>query len=140
MHIRITKKFKGGIVVFGAINRMEGSSVDWSQLSGVQKHSNAEAQRTGSSAQSTTQKQEADQMLSQSDKEKLYKEVEKVNEQLKANNHAMRFKFSEEAEQFYVEVFDSKSQEVIETIPAKHMIDLAAKLKDMIGFFIDKKL
>jgi len=126
--------------VFGSINRMDGSSIDWSQLPSVQKQNNVDAQRIGSSAQGTSQKQEADPTLSQADKEKLYKEVEKVNEQLKVNNHSMRFKFNEKAEQFYVEVFDARTQEVLDSIPAKHMLDLAAKLKDMIGFFIDKKL
>ena len=125
--------------MFSSINRMDGSSIDWSQLSGVKKQVDIlqEIQKIGSSAHGNYN---AESKLTQQDKDRLYKEVEKVNDTLKSqNNHSMRFKFSEEAEQFYVEVFDSRTQEVIDSIPGKHMIELAAKLKDMIGFFIDEK-
>lgn len=117
---------------------MDGSPIDWSQLSGAKKQADTsqEIQKIGSSAQVNNN---AESKLTQQDKDKLYKEVEKVNDTLKMQNHSMRFKFSEEADQFYVEVFDSRTQEVIDSIPGKHMIELAAKLKDMIGFFIDEK-
>jgi len=117
---------------------MDGTSIDWSQINGQKKQvaTSQEVQLLGSSAQSN---HNAESKLAQQDKDRLYKEVEKVNETLKMQKHSMRIKFSEEAEQYYVEVFDSRTQEVIESIPGKHMIELAAKLKDMIGFFIDEK-
>jgi len=117
---------------------MDGSSIDWSQLSGVKKQvpTSQEVSIIGSSAQTNFN---AESKFTEADKDKLYKEVEKVNESLKVKNHNMRFKFSEEADQFYVEVIDARTQEVIDSIPGKHMIELAAKLKDMIGFFIDEK-
>ncbi|URN96095.1 MAG: flagellar protein FlaG [Candidatus Pristimantibacillus lignocellulolyticus] len=124
--------------MFSSINRMDGSSVDWGQLSGVKKpvDSSQEIQKIGSSAQTTNN---ADSKFTEQDRDRLYKEVEKVNATLKMESKSMRIKFSEKAEQYYVEVFDSRTQEVIESIPGKHIIELAAKLKDMIGFFIDEK-
>lgn len=117
---------------------MEGSSIDWGQLSEVKKQvdTSQEVQKIGSSA---NKNYNAESKLTQQDKDRLYKEVEKVNDTLKMQEHSMRIKFSEEAEQYYVEVFDSRTQEVIDSIPGKHMIELAAKLKDMIGFFVDEK-
>ncbi|MCR8660506.1 flagellar protein FlaG [Paenibacillus endoradicis] len=129
--------------MISSINGMEGSSIDWSQLNALKKHPASENRLSGSSTQAAQATQAANgttSQLSQQDKEKLYKEVEKVNGQLELQNRALRFKFSDEAEQFYVEVIDSRTNEVIDSIPGKHMIELAAKLKDMIGFFIDEKL
>lgn len=119
-----------------SINRMDGPAIDWSQLPSIKRQSSQEFQVAGSVK---TQQEKAPVAFSQEDKEKLFKEVEKVNSQLEALNHSLRMKFSEEAEQFYVEVVDVRTREVIDSIPGKHMIDLAAKLKDMIGFFIDEK-
>ena len=117
---------------------MDGSSVDWGQVPGVKKQVEAsqEIQKIGFSAHATNN---ADSKFTEQDRDRLYKEVEKVNATLKMESKSMRIKFSEEAEQYYVEVFDSRTLEVIESIPGKHIIELAAKLKDMIGFFIDEK-
>lgn len=125
--------------MYNSINRMDGPSIDWSQLSGHKKPIASETHLLGSSVSGAHTTNDAESKLTQADKEKLYKEVEKVNDSLQAQNHSLRFKFSDEAEQFYVEVIDSRTQEVIDSIPGKHMIELAAKLKDMIGFFIDEK-
>ncbi|MHA6481280.1 flagellar protein FlaG [Paenibacillus sp. strain BS8-2] len=126
--------------MLGSINRMDGSNRDWSQAGLTTTNNNtdkskAEVKIPGVHHAERSGKGE----LSEADKDKLHKEVEKVNEQLQAQNHSLRFKFSDKAEQFYVEVVDTRTQEVIDSIPGKHMIELAAKLKDMIGFFIDEK-
>ena len=114
-----------------SINRMEGSTVDWSQLPGIKK---VISQDTNVAA---SYKGEQDKL--EESKDKLYKELEKANSQFDALNHSLRMKFSEEAEQFYVEVVDVQTREVIDSIPAEYVLDLAAKLKDMVGFFIDEK-
>jgi len=119
--------------VFDSINRMEGTSIDWGQLPNIKRTTSQESKV----AVSETQDQ---QLVSDERKEILNKELEKINKNFHGLNHSLRMKFNEEAEQFYVEVVDIKSREVIDSIPAKHMLDLAAKLKDMIGFFVDKKL
>jgi flagellar protein FlaG len=119
---------------------MDGSNRDWSQPNLTTTTNNldkslADVRFPGVPNADRTGKDE----LSEADKDKLHKEVEKVNEQLRAQMHSLRFKFNDKAEQFYVEVVDTRTQEVIDSIPGKHMLDLAAKLKDMIGFFIDEK-
>lgn len=126
--------------MLGSINRMDGSNRDWSQANLTTTNNSldksfAEVKIPGVHSEDRLGKKE----LSQADKDKLHKEVEKANEQLKMQNNSLRFKFSDKAEQFYVEVVDNRTQEVIDSIPGKHMLELAAKLKDMIGFFIDEK-
>lgn len=123
--------------MFGSINRMDGTNRDWSQANSTPK---TNADRSPIDYKITGETRIGKSELSEADRDKLYKEVEKVNEQLSIQNHTFRFKFSEEAEQFYMQVIDLSTQEVVDSIPAEHMIELAAKLKDMIGFFIDKKL
>lgn len=126
----------GGIKVLGSINRMDGANRDWSQLNAAVP---ANADRSPIDSAVTDDTRINTPELSEADKARLYKEVEKANEQLRMQNHTFRFNFSEEAEQFYVQVIDIKTQEVIESIPSEHMLELAAKLNEMIGFFIDKK-
>jgi len=78
--------------------------------------------------------------LSDKDKESLFKEIEKLNESLKASGTKMHYKYIDEADKFVVELIDLRSQEVIETLPPEHMIDLSIKLKEIIGLFIDQKV
>ena len=113
---------------------MDGtSSIDWGQLPNIKRTASQELKVAVSEVQDQ-------QSVLDERKEMLNKELEKFNKNFHALNHSLRMKFNEEAEQFYVEVVDNKTREVIDSIPAKHMLELAAKLKDMIGFFIDKKL
>ncbi|MEF2243948.1 flagellar protein FlaG [Paenibacillus sp. IITD108] len=123
--------------MLGAINRMDGADRDWNQA-------NLAAKKTLEQSPMNNGVKNEDSVsraiLNEADKEKLYKEVELVNNQLASKDRSFRLKFSEEAAQFYLQVIDARTQEVIESIPSEHMIELAAKLKDMIGFFIDKKL
>ena len=127
----ITKtNIKEELKMFDSVNRMEGTSIDWSQLLG----------RTVN----TTKNEEVAYTLSGNDqgvlnKDELAKELEKTNNQLQAINHSLRMKFNEDAEEFYVEVVDIMTKEVLSTIPENHVLELAAKLKDMVGFFIDEK-
>ena len=125
--------------MLGSINRMDGTNRDWSQARASGK-ATPDLSLNTNNVGIPNEKQAGNDGLSKEDKEKIYKEVEKLNHQLAVQNHSFRFKFSEEAEQFYMQIIDMKTQEVIESVPSEHMIELAAKLKDMIGFFIDKKL
>ncbi|MFD2116993.1 flagellar protein FlaG [Paenibacillus yanchengensis] len=121
--------------MLGAINRMDGADRDWNQINSTDKKLNIRQQQE---VEVLGQKK-AERQLTEEDKQKLYKEVELVNNQLSALDRSFRIKFSEEAEQFYTQIIDARTQEVIESIPSEHMIELAGKLKEMIGFFIDEK-
>lgn len=124
--------------MFDSINRKEGTAVDWSQIPGIKKQASQEGNLTVPSNLTQTERQQA-KSTAENNREQLYKELEKVNSRFEALNHSMRMKFNDEAEQFYVEVFDIRTHEVLESIPAEHLLELAAKLKDMVGFFIDEK-
>lgn len=124
--------------MFDSINRMEGSTVDWSQVSGSKRLTSQEGNLAVSPGSAQGEREQTKSTLEEN-RERLYKELEKVNSRFEALNHSMRMKFNDKAEQFYVEVFDVRTHEVLDSIPAKHVLELAAKLKDMIGFFVDEK-
>lgn len=117
--------------MLGAINRMDGANRDWSQAMNPAS--------TNSTEESPADLKETGEGNGKG-KDRLLKELEKLNEQMKSTGKSFRFKYSEEAEQFYVQIIDTRSQEVIESIPPEHMIELSAKLKELIGIFVDKKL
>ncbi|MBN2980630.1 flagellar protein FlaG [Cohnella algarum] len=78
--------------------------------------------------------------LSEEAREKLEKELKKVNDSLISYEKQIRFRYDEEAKQTYVEVVDTESQEVVASMPPEFLIDLSIKMKEMIGMFMDKKL
>lgn len=125
--------------MFDSINRMEGTSIDWSQFSGITKQPVQQEGKLATASTSAQSEQDTSKSTAEENKDKLYKELEKANSQFQALNHSLRMKFNDKAEQFFVEVVDIRTREVIDSIPAEYVLDLAAKLKDMVGFFIDEK-
>lgn len=81
-----------------------------------------------------------DSPLSNEAKEKLEKELSNLNESIKSTGKLLRFKYNDEVHKSYVEVVDSETQEVVESLPPEFLIDLSIKMKELIGLFVDKKL
>jgi len=50
----------------------------------------------------------------------------------------LRFDVYEETNRVYVQVIDKRTQEVIRQIPPQEMLELSAKIKEMVGLFLDK--
>lgn len=72
--------------------------------------------------------------------EELEKQAKKLNESLASTGKELKFKYNDEAEELYVEIIDSKTQEVLTSLPPEFLIELSVKMKEMIGMFIDEKL
>jgi len=78
--------------------------------------------------------------LSEDERKKLEEELKKLNDSIAGYNKMLRFRYNEEAEQTYVEVIDTETQEVVASLPPEFLIDLSIKMKELIGLFIDKKV
>ncbi len=65
--------------------------------------------------------------------------AEGVNAFLKANGSHIQFPLHEKANQLMVEVVDNRTQEVIKTFPPKELLDLAAKIGELVGTLLDKR-
>jgi flagellar protein FlaG len=82
----------------------------------------------------------------QSDEKKLHnedvrKKIEKAaNAVFDGLNTDMVFKFYEKSEEWYAVIEDKFTQKVIKELPPKAILNMHAQLKNMIGFFLDKKI
>jgi flagellar protein FlaG len=72
-------------------------------------------------------------------RKELGKVAEGVNAVLENSGSHVRFVLHERAKQMMVQIRDNTTDEVIRTIPSKELLDLAAKIGEMIGVLVDKK-
>lgn len=67
--------------------------------------------------------------------EELSMVVEDVNKTMEALNYSLRFHVHRATRQIMVDVVNPETKEVIREIPPEQMLDLAAKLKEMVKYF-----
>lgn len=51
----------------------------------------------------------------------------------------LQFRLHEKLNEYYVEVVDDQTKEVIRQVPSKKILDVAAKMQEMIGLLVDEK-
>jgi len=72
-------------------------------------------------------------------KEVVGKIVEGINAVLDKSGSHIRFVHHKGVQMMVVQVLDNKTDEVIRTIPDTELLDLAAKISDMVGVIVDHK-
>jgi len=72
------------------------------------------------------------------DREKLEEAVHDGNEHLRHLNQQLTFEFHDESGQFMVQVVDRNTGEVVRESPPAEFLDLAVRLKEMVGLFLDE--
>lgn len=65
--------------------------------------------------------------------------VEAVNDFLVPLKTSVKFVFHEELQEYYVEVINEDTNEVIREIPPKKFLDMYAEMAKFMGLIIDKK-
>jgi len=65
--------------------------------------------------------------------------VEKLNLTAKAFDTGLRFRLHEDSERLMVQVVDRSANEVIKEIPPEKVLDMVARIQDIIGLFIDTR-
>jgi uncharacterized FlaG/YvyC family protein len=94
----------------------------------------------------TKEKQVAINGQTQLDEKKLQNEEERKKIEKAANavfdglNTDLAFKFYEKSDEWYAVIEDKVTQKVIKELPPKAILNMHAQLKNMIGFFLDKKI
>lgn len=66
--------------------------------------------------------------------------VERMNKAMTALNTTLHFAIHEETNRLMVQLVDSKENKVIKEYPSREFLDLIAKIKNMIGIFLDTKV
>lgn len=72
-------------------------------------------------------------------KQEVEGEIRGINKWLQSTNTHLKFTLHEKLNDYYVQVINDQTNEVIREIPSKKVMDFAAKMHEMIGLLIDEK-
>jgi flagellar protein FlaG len=72
-------------------------------------------------------------------REAVAQAVDEVNAFLASSNSHVQFQIHEASQRMMVEVIDDRTHEVVKTIPAKELLDLAAKIGELVGTLLDRR-
>ncbi len=72
--------------------------------------------------------------------EKVKKSVEDINEIVDKVKEGLSFKMHDKTDTLMVQVIDIKTQEVIKELPPEEILDLSARIHEMVGVLIDEKV
>jgi len=102
-----------------------------------------ETTMTTSKAQLVTQSQGEDLPtadVQEISKEKLQHAVDTVNEFLQINHNASKFVLHDGLDRYFVQVVDTKTEEVVKEIPPKKLLDAFYEMQKLLGMIVDEKI
>lgn len=73
-------------------------------------------------------------------KEDINKELGHLNKMLESKNSHLHFVLHDKLNEYYVQVIDDKTNDVIQEIPSKKVMDTVAYFYEKLGIIIDKKI
>jgi flagellar protein FlaG len=73
-------------------------------------------------------------------KEKLEKVISALNDMLELAHTSSKFVLHEKLNDYYVQIVDEVTQEVVKEIPNKKFLDMYAEMIEFMGIFVDKKI
>jgi flagellar protein FlaG len=73
-------------------------------------------------------------------KKKVEEVTNKLNEFLEIRNRSLKFILHEGLDQYYVQVIDSDTKEVIREIPPKKLLDAFYTMQKFLGMIVDEKI
>jgi flagellar protein FlaG len=73
-------------------------------------------------------------------KEQLKKIVKGLNEFLQPSHTTLKFKLHDELKEYYVQIIDERTKEVIREIPPKKLLDMYSTMMKFVGLIVDKKI
>ncbi|PKH10367.1 flagellar protein FlaG [Planomicrobium sp. MB-3u-38] len=85
-----------------------------------------------------------EQLNKEKEKEEMTKEMVKnridgMNKFVEQTTTAVKFQFHEELNEYYVQVVDSMTDEVLREIPNKKFLDMYASMTELMGLIVDDK-
>lgn len=72
-------------------------------------------------------------------KEQLEREIENLNKFVQASQTHLKFMLHDGLNEYYVQIVDDQTNEVIREVPSKKILDMVAKFHELIGILIDEK-
>lgn len=85
-------------------------------------------------------KPEAETATQQYSEKELGKAVDDLNKWMQQTQSThLQFRLHEQLKEYYVEIVNDSTKEVIRQVPSKKIMDIAAKMQEMIGLLVDEK-
>ena len=81
-----------------------------------------------------------DQLSPKELKEDLKEKIDDMNDIMETLDEKLAFELHDDTETIMTQIIDIKSREVIKEMPPKEMLDLAAKIHEMVGLIIDEEV
>ena len=73
-------------------------------------------------------------------KDKLQQAVNSINEFFEINHSELKFIFHEGLEEYFVQLVNSETEEVVREIPSKKLLDIYYEMQKLIGMMVDEKI
>jgi flagellar protein FlaG len=73
-------------------------------------------------------------------KEKIEEIVKGMNQFLQPSHTSLKFELHDELKEYYVQIIDERTNEVIREIPPKKLLDMYAAMMEFVGLVVDKKI
>jgi flagellar protein FlaG len=93
--------------------------------------------KTNRQATSLQEKKEYNQQELEDEVRESVKDVNEIVDQVK---EGLSFQIHEDTEELMVQVIDVNTEEVIKELPPEEMLDLKARIHEMVGILIDEKV
>lgn len=90
--------------------------------------------------QTTLQQMNAKQEEERISKEKLEEIVKGMNEFLQPSHTSLKFNVHEDLKEYYVQLIDDRTKEVVREIPPKKLLDMYAAMMKFVGLIVDRKI
>jgi flagellar protein FlaG len=105
-------------------------------------YENIRNEKAGSVIESQKQNHASTSETPQQDlpKEKLEEVVKGLNEFLQPSHTSIKFELHDELQEYYVQIVDERTHEVIREIPPKKLLDMYAAMMEFVGLIVDKKI
>lgn len=90
--------------------------------------------------QTTLQQMTVKQEEERISKQKLEEIVKGMNEFLQPSHTSLKFNVHEDLKEYYIQLIDDRTKEVVREIPPKKLLDMYAAMMKFVGLIVDQKI
>lgn len=113
-----------------------GSAIDIDKANNLQKNSKEWSQPITKNISQLSEYEKDNMPVS---KRVVIEAIEKANKAISGGNRRFEFSIHEKTNEIVVKVFDSETDELIREIPNEKILDMVAKICEMVGILVDER-
>ncbi|MFC5557612.1 flagellar protein FlaG [Ureibacillus thermophilus] len=72
--------------------------------------------------------------------EQIQRAINSINEFIKVNNSQLKYVYHEELGEYFVQLINTETEEVVREIPPKKLLDAYYEMQKLAGIIVDKKI